>query len=227
MKFELNDNLNESNNFRRVKQSLWGDPTGKIRTFAIVSPESPLAWENATDEEIIERYRKWLNNPKEYNLRASKGLKANLIQQAIMRNGDTAVRYSGCNFAKIKGKYGNVEHSLMIFNITKADVETIARDYGQESFFFANVYPNHSHIAYYKTTNVCKTYKLVEVTDVVTEEDGNDFFSKYGFKFRINLNEFGDDVLPIENNGEFEESLNETRTFMSRAMHRREAYKKK
>ncbi len=197
----------------------------KIRTFAIISPENPLAWENATDEEIIERYRKWLNNPKEYNIQASKGLKADLVQQAITRNGDTAVRYSGCNFAKIKGKYGKIEHSLMIFNITKADAEIIARNYGQESFFFANVYSDHTHIAYYLTTNVCKTYKLVEVSDVVTKKDGDDFFSKYGFKFKINMREFGDNVTHVTNDGEFEESFNEQRTFMSRALHRRESHR--
>ena len=213
--------LNESNNYRRVQQSLWGDPTGKIRTFAIVSPENPLAWKNATDEEIIARYKKWLDNPKEYNLKSSKELKADLIQKSVERNGDKAVRYSGCNFAKIKGKYGSIERSLMIFNVTKEDVETFARSYGQESFFFANVYPDHAHIAYYETTNVCKTYKLKEVTDIVTKEDGDDFFSKYGFKFRINMTIFGDDITPIQNNGEFEESFNEHSTFMSRAMHRR------
>ena len=37
---------------------------------------------------------------------------------------------------------------------------------------------------------------------------------------------FGDNVTPIENQGEFEESFNPDRTFMSRALHRHNAYKK-
>ena len=39
----------ESERFKKVKRSLFGDPTGKIKTFAIVSPENPLGWKNADD----------------------------------------------------------------------------------------------------------------------------------------------------------------------------------
>ena len=56
-----------SNRYRRVKRALFGDPSGKIKTFAIISPENPLGLENTTDEEWREKYKKWKNNPREYN----------------------------------------------------------------------------------------------------------------------------------------------------------------
>ncbi len=217
--------LSESNNYRRVKHALFGNPASKIRTFAILSVENPLGWKNATDEEILQRYQQWLANPKQYNRDARKAAKVELVQDAIRQLGDKTVRYGGFNYANIRGSYGSVEHSMIVFNVEKDDAEEIARNYGQESFFFGKVYDDHVHIAYYETSNACKTYKLIEVTDKVSLEDSEDFFSQYGFKFRINLAQFGDEVTPIRNEGEFEESLDTHRTFMSRAMHRRRAYK--
>ena len=44
MKFKLvKSDFKESNNqFKRVKNALFGDTSGKIKTFAIISPENPM-----------------------------------------------------------------------------------------------------------------------------------------------------------------------------------------
>ena len=125
---------------------------------------------------------------------------------------------------------GNYENSFLIFNIPIADAKAIARGYGQLSFWWGKVNTTEnkpSSIAYYETNNACITYKLVEVSDtIVSMQDAEDMFSKYGYKFRIALSYFGDDVEEPVNAGEFEESLKDSGTFLSRATHRRRAYRK-
>lgn len=216
-----------SNRFRRLKKALFGDPTGKIRTFAIVSPENPLGFKNSNEEEFKKRFLDYTNNKKLYNEKNLKDLKSELLKDRIKKTGDTALGYGGFDYIPIKGSYESKEHSLMILNLTYEDAQAVARSYGQESFFFAKVSkdPNKepSTIAYYRTFNNCKSYKLVEISRTVTDESqAKDFFSKYGLKFRINMQEFGDAVTPIINDGFFEESFTRP-TFVSRGNARRSA----
>lgn len=216
-----------SNRYRRVKRALFGDLTGRIRTFAIISPQNPKGALGSEDEDFRQNFLKYVDNPKEWNKNRLVQLKRELIADRIKATGDTALKYGHFNYVQIKGSYGEKEKSLIIFNLAEADAKVIARDYGQESFFFGHVSNEEdkpSRIAYYKTENHCKTYKLVEITETVTDEtDATDFFSKFGFKYRINMREFGDDVPEILNQSEFEESLKETYTFMGRALSRRRA----
>ena len=220
-----------SNRYRRVKRALFGDPSGKIKTFAIISPENPLGLENTTDEEWREKYKKWKNNPREYNKQSLDSLKNELLADRIKKNGDTTMKMGGFNYVQIKGKYGDNERTFIIFNIPLADAKAIATNYGQESFFWGKVSNEEgtpSTIGYYETTNACKTYNLVEVSNTIYDAtDAEDFFSKYGFKYRIGMREFGDDVPEITDTKEFEESFDEKRTFMSRALHRRQSKAKK
>ena len=96
----------------------------------------------------------------------------------------------------------------LIFNLTLSDAKTIAGDYGQESFFFATVKEDKSTIAYYVTNDGCKTYKLVDVSETISDEsEAEDYFSKFGFKFRINMREFGDEIPEITDRTAFEESF--------------------
>lgn len=214
-----------SNRYRRVKRALFGDPSGKIRTFAIISPENPLGLKDSTEEEWREKYKKWKNNPREYNKQSLDSLKNELLADRIKKTGDAAMKTGGFNYVQIKGKYGENERTFIIFNIPLADAKAIATNYGQESFFWGKVSNEEgipSTIGYYETTNACKTYNLVEVSNTIYDvTDAEDFFSKYGFKYRIGMREFGDDVPEITDTKEFEESFDEKRTFMSRALHRR------
>ena len=187
-----------SNRYRRLKRALFGDDTGKIRTFAILTPENPMGVE-ATPAE---------------NKKAVDELKRSL-------------RILGLTYTPVRGSYGNKENSFVVFNCSLSDAKALAKTYNQESFFWGKTNTDsNSEIGYYMTKNNGTTYSLVEVSNVITyEDDATDFFSKFGIKFRINMREFGDNVPEIKNQEDFEESLNEKRTPMSRASHRRDAYR--
>lgn len=234
-KLVLDENLfldENSNRYRGTKKALFGDPTGKIKTFAIISPENPLGWKDSTEEEFKKKYAVWTGNKQKYNKEALKDLKTTQLLHKIEDNGNLKMQYAGFRYVPIKGKFaGSLENSFLIFNISLEDAKAIARGYGQLSFWWGKVNASEnkpSSIAYYETNNSCITYKLVEVSDsIVSMEDAEDMFSKFGYKFRIALNYFGDNIEEPANAKEFEESLtDENSTFMSRAIHRRRAYQK-
>ena len=216
-----------SNRYRKLKRSLWGDPTGKIKTFAIVSPENPLGWENSTDDEFREKFAKWRANFSTYNRKAVDELKTTELLRRIEKTGNDTLQYGGFQYVPIKGEYKGKEKSFVIFNIPYKDAEAIASNFGQESFFYGKVYEDHSEIGYYETHNSCHTYKLVDVSKTVTDEtDAEDFFSRFGVKFRINMGVFGDKIPDIVDIAEFERSMNEVYPFKERSVCRRHAYRK-
>ena len=159
-----------------------------------------------------------------YNSNIVRQIKSNELLHKLEKNGDTALKYSGASYVPIFGSFGEQERSYMIFNITLDDAKIIARSYGQLSFFFGIVGKDTSGIAYYETKDCCKTYRLVEITETVTDEsEAEDFFSKFGIKYKINMRIFGDDVPEVSNNGDFEESF-KSETFSGRAIYRRNSY---
>lgn len=193
------DNINEnSNRFRRMKRALFGDDTGKIKTFAILTPENPNAIQASSEE----------------NDKATKEFKR-------------ALRILGLTYTPLRGSYGNKENSYIVFNCALSDAKNLAGIYQQQSFFWGKTSSEGSVIGYYETTNGGLTYNLIDMSDTITlEDEATDYFSKFGIKFRINMREFGDDVPEVESDPDFEESLNESRTPMSRAAYRRKAYRK-
>jgi len=227
IKKQLNNEIeaNESKRFIKSQRALFGDPSGKIRTFAIISPDSPVgifgqeewakinqAERTSYNKENIKELQQWLSRV-----------------NAIRKDGDKAMGYGGFDYVKIKGSYGNKETSYLIFNLTLEDAKIVAKSYGQESFFYGIVSktPNTtpSQIAYYKTNDNCQTYELVEISNTISgKNQATDFFSKFGVKFRINMQEFGDNVTPIKNTGAFESSFTNF-TFISRGSARRESRK--
>lgn len=209
---------------RALNFSLYGDPTDTIRTWAIISSENPLGAKNASETEFHQMYSKYLNNPREYNNSASKKFKAELVDKMI-QNGDKTLRYGAFTYVPLTGSYGSVEKSYLIFNLTLQDAKSIARDYGQESFFFGVVYPDHADISYYKTYNCCITYKWVETSrNVTNEEEADDYYSKYQkTKFKINMKAFESLIPKVTDKRAFNRSFNEHHTFMDRAMERKQS----
>ena len=82
MKLYIQENPNS-----KVKQALFGDTSGKIRTFAVLSAENPMGMKNSASE----------NNKNTTELKQK-------------------LKELGIQYVPIEGKYGNIEHSFMLFN---------------------------------------------------------------------------------------------------------------
>lgn len=215
-KESTNEPMQESKRLRKVQKSLYGDPKGKIKTFAIISPENPEGALGKTDTPNFKaNYLDYLGDKDKGQF---DGKTREELADGIRREGDRIFRISRLPYVRIDGEYDGREKSYLIFNLTPSDAFKIARTYGQESFFFGNVFEYHSDIAYYKTTNHCKSYRLVEISRTVSDEtQATNFFSKFGSKFRINMREFGDIVPEIKTPSAFDASLSEYLSYMMKS----------
>ena len=220
--------LDESKRYKKVQRSLYGDPTGKIRTFAIMSPENPIgALGSKSNENWAEDYVKYLRDSYKYDPKKFEEQGRKAIEASIKKTGDAGLHMGGYKYIPMSGYYDERERSMIIFNLSLHDAKMLAHDYGQESFFFGNVFPTYSDIAYFKTENHCHTYGLVEVSRTVTDEtDAEQYFSKFGTKFKINMKAFDNAVPEITNVSAFESALNNDggHAFLHDASNRRKAY---
>ena len=192
MKLRINENPNS-----RVKQALFGDNSGKIRTFAVLSAENPTGMKNSAAE----------NNKNTAELKSK-------------------LKELGVQYVPIEGKYGNIEHSFMLFNIAREDAQYLAEWFEQESFFFG-INGSPATLIYYETSesDPSKYRKVEESKNITNESDADDFFSRHGdFKFKFDLDYFKESVRVIAskiiNEDALEKSIQENRTMKSRFIHR-------
>lgn len=187
--------VNENPN-TRVKSALFGDNSGKIKTFAVMTAENPLAKELSAEEN-------------------------NKLTKSFMKR----LKSMGLQYIKIAGSYGAKEHSFMIFNLAFKDAQYLAKEYNQLAFFYG-INGEPSEISYYETKDECKTYSKIETKKgAATVNDAEDFFSRHGdFKFVFDMDYFKESVDKIGSNikdmSEFELSLDETLTIHGRMIHR-------
>ena len=202
-KFIKSDFEESNNRFKRVKNVLFGDTSGKIKTFAIISPENPMgiSYSRKENEKRLIQFKDYL-------------------------------RFGSYSYTQIKGRYGNIEHSFIIVNIRLQDAKAYASAFRQESFFFGQVTPNGSIISYYKTpwdkekamnernVKITMPYNLIETSDkIINAETENDFYSKFGVKFRIDMSCFNEKLNYI-NEKDLAESLSDEYTFLGARSYR-------
>ena len=199
MKLRIYENPNS-----RVKQALFGDSSGKIRTFAVLSAENPMGMKNSASE----------NNKNTAELKSK-------------------LKELGVQYVPIEGKYGNIEHSFMLFNIAREDAQYLAEWFEQESFFFC-INGSPATLIYYETSesDPSKYRKVEESKNITNESDADDFFSRHGdFKFKFDLDYFKESVKVIAskiiNEDALEKSIQEDRTMKSRFIHRLNSRRKK
>lgn len=100
----------------------------------------------------------------------------------------------GIKYSKQIGKYGTLEKSFMIYDISLDLAKKIADKNNQESFFYGVSENGKKVIEYYKTlVYEPANYKLIERKSdkVVLKDKATDFYSKKnGFKYSIDLDEF-------------------------------------
>lgn len=199
MKLQIYENPNS-----RVKQALFGDSSGKIRTFAVLSAENPMGMKNSASE----------NNKNTAELKSK-------------------LKELGVQYVPIEGKYGNIEHSFMLFNIAREDAQYLAEWFEQELFFFG-INGSPATLIYYETSesDPSKYRKVEESKNITNESDADDFFSRHGdFKFKFDLDYFKESVKVIAskiiNEDALEKSIQENRTMKSRFIHRLNSRRKR
>ena len=199
MKLQIYENPNS-----RVKQALFGDSSGKIRTFAVLSAENPMGMKNSAAQ----------NNKNTAELKSK-------------------LKELGVQYVPIEEKYGNIEHSFMLFNIAREDAQYLAEWFEQESFFFG-INGSPATLIYYETSesDPSKYRKVEESKNITNESDADDFFSRHGdFKFKFDLDYFKESVKVIAskiiNEDALEKSIQENRTMRSRFTHRLNSRRKK
>ena len=188
MKLRINENP-----ITRAKRALFGDNTGKIKNFAIISPENPMGKKLSRDKnkELVMKFKQDLNK--------------------------RAIQYT-----KLSGKYGNKEHSFMLFNLNFSEAEELASKYIQESFFYGiNDIP--AKISYYQTFDEGKTYKLIETSDKINNMSAaEDYFSRIGdLQFSINMKVFENINNDVIDEVERDIAMEDNRTTFSRMIHRK------
>ena len=215
----------------KIEKTLFGDPTGKIKTFAILSVENPLGAKDYTDEAFEKKYALWKKDKSKHSRANASAVQKALLQKRIEQTGDDCLRYGAFPYARIESACGEKEKALVVCNINEQDAIEIARSYGQERFFYGETATAKngtpiSNIACYETSDCCQTYRVADrVHSITTCEEATAFFSSYGWHWRVQPAECRDAVPTVKNATELEESLSEDRTFLSRARHRRDAYR--
>ena len=105
-------------------------------------------------------------------------------------------------FCPVKGKYGNIEHPFMVYNVSLEDMKIIGRTFDQESFIYAEIENNNSqpHVifSFYKKDYSenekklklsQKEYHFIESKDVYVkiDNDANEDFTAIGRNFKFSI----------------------------------------
>ena len=195
------------NRSTRIKKALYGDVTGKIKTFAILTAENPGKKQYTAEE----------NNKRTERLK-------------------TILKQGGIQYTPIQGFYERKEHSFICFNLSYTEAERLCKlrlddpiEEWQESFFYGKVFKDGAEISYYRLYG--DHYKLIETSsriDSSTEFD--EFFSRFhNFKFSIWMKIFNEDLLEnlleVYDYEALERSLIDGGNGIDRLYYRRKAYR--
>ena len=198
------ENTIDENRSTNVKRALFGDATGKIKTFAILTAENPGRMEYSAEE----------NNKRTDRLKQ-------MFKQANVQ------------YTPIQGFYDRKEHSFICFNVTLGEAKRFCylnqdapTEEWQESFFFGTVNKDGSEISYYRLNG--KNYDLVETSDRIDNaNDFDNYFSRFhNFKFSIWMKVFNEDLFEVYDYDELERSVEDGGNGIDRIYHRNKAYKK-
>lgn len=148
--------------------------SGYIKTFAIFTANNPDA-EQTT---------------RKNNISLNKGLKRDMkfdIEKEL-NNGYWS-------YYKVKGKYGNVENSFIIYNITLTDAKELSAKYHQQSFIYGTNEEGKLTFAFYANRSK-SNYDYVKVDEKdsfnILDKDAENYYTQISrdFKFSISFDVF-------------------------------------
>ena len=140
------------------------DKLPNVKTFVILTSENPMG--------------------KKFSREENKKLYKSL--QTFLKDG----RYK---YIRVKGQYGNSEHTVAIFNLSLSEAKTVANKYEQESFIYANKKDvkeksNNVIFEFWKKESKNKPYKKIDTVDIVNTSDADDFYTRLkSWKFNMSF----------------------------------------
>lgn len=202
----INEQLNKEleateGRLTHIKKAIYGDKTGKIKTFAIISPDNPMGESARPEENNVSRKRM-----KNY---LGKGFGKDKFKSTL-----DVGRYQ---YILQEGKFGNKEQSFFIFNISLNSAKSLSTHFSQESFIFGEQTSSGVKVYYYETSKdeYEKTgkidYKLITSSSGVNLLDtASDFYSKVkGFKYSF---DFAFETIPSSDLEALESSVDDRYT---------------
>lgn len=172
------------------------------------------------------------------------------IKQNRQQNKDSSnrmkeyLKHAHFHFHTLNGKYGNDEHSFVIYNISRIGAESLAKAFNQESFIFGkkSIYNDEYGMLYeFWQTNDGKQYTCISKSNIITNESKaenyftrlNDYKFSIGFDFTESLiipNDVYNKLKMVENQEDLKwlrEYINDEHGGMSGWMHYRRLYERK
>ena len=181
--------------------NLFSNPekSSKIKTFAILTAENRDKRSDYDSDEnrVLNRslkvdmaYDKDAQKLRYYSDKTEKAVSKlsakGISVDAIEKN----LRSGHYHYYNVKGKYGNIEHSFIIYNISLSDAKSLCEKYGQQAFVYG--YNNNGELKFEMWANRSKSgysfYKIDE-KDVfnVVDDDAEDFYTQISRDYKINI----------------------------------------
>ena len=214
-----NTKINETSRKSKAKQLFTEPQKSKIKTFAILTANNP----------DTVHYSRKANNMFNKQL---KDIMSNDSPKDILD------RYS-FNYYKVKGSYGNIEDSFLIYNLTLDDAKTLATRFQQQSFVFGKntddglifeFYANKAKIDKNTGKPVGYIYARTDAKSIYKDElNSSELYTQIARNFKISIpfEKFNfDDDETVESlyvdcdEKDIEYSMREDLTFMGRVQGR-------
>lgn len=201
-----------------VEKEIYGDPEGKVRTFAIISTDNPFGESNSLGDNLTERKKM-----KKLLGRDPKGLDDEEWTDIVKRT----LESDHYQYTQVVGQFGVPEHSFFIYNIPLVDTKVISNLFKQQSFIWGRKTEKGVDVFYYETMTYSGPESYVEKDKSLgidlKENEIDNFTRKNGFKFSFRFPSF-EGYDPCPDPVSFEESMNERYTPKTRMLFRGKAY---
>lgn len=163
------------------------------------------------------------------------------INRALNANFESWLKRTGYQYYKVKGKYGSVEHSYLIYNVALADMIIFATDLKQQSFIYGKNINGKLTFEFWANRAKSGKYSYIKVdekTAYTTSPEFEDAYSQISRDFRFNIpfekfaantadmiERFNTKLSPYDRKCLLDRSLNESLTYMGRTFARCRLYK--
>lgn len=168
MKLHFENYLSETDRKSKATQLFKEPGKSRIKTFAIFTAENPNAIpvSRAKNKELNKSLKKTLGD-----------LMTDILNRGMF------------HYYKVKGKYGSVEHSFLVYNLSVNSAKQLCEDFCQESFIFGINHGDHLSFQFWRNTGKNGYhYVMVDEKDLfIDSTDADQDYTQISrdFKFTI------------------------------------------